>query len=573
MKTLKKIYYIINKEDKKSLFYLLLINISVFIFEFLSIISIPIFTSVLLNTTSVFEKYSLFQSNFVKENFLLLASVFVVLTFILKNLFLLYGKYISHAFLRKLKIYLSTKIFNFYFESSLLNTYKLKPSTMYRNVINEMVGIEAFLINLNKFILEISASLIIFAILLFLNFKVSFSLILIFSSLTFFYLRFVRPTLKRKARENQAFIASFNKLILETFESIKDIKIFQKERAVSKIFKKDVTAFENNIFYFKIFDTLPKILLEVISIIIILLITLIVFLKSAQANNFIEYFPVLSLIIVSCIRLIPAFNGINVSLFYLRVHARSLDVISKQLQDIKKEKETLNDKEKNLKITFKKDLDSEKNFLVIDNVSFSYEQDKEILKNINLAIPKKSKVAIIGKTGSGKSTLQHIIMGLIKPRQGNIFFKNQNIELLNDKWLSKISFVSQKIFLLDETIKKNICLNFDGEIIDQDKLNRAIKIAELPDQMISINEKISKQIGTDGISLSGGERQRLAIARAVYKSSEILFLDEFTSSLDNQTQEKIIKNLKDYLPDTTIIMISHRQEITRHCDKVINLDD
>ena len=164
-------------------------------------------------------------------------------------------------------------------------------------------------------------------------------------------------------------------------------------------------------------------------------------------------------------------------------------------------------------------------------------------------------------------------MGLIKPRQGNIFFKNQNIELLNDKWLSKISFVSQKIFLLDETIKKNICLNFDGEIIDQDKLNRAIKIAELPDQMISINEKISKQIGTDGISLSGGERQRLAIARAVYKSSEILFLDEFTSSLDNQTQEKIIKNLKDYLPDTTIIMISHRQEITRHCDKVINLDD
>ncbi len=573
MKTLKKIYYIINKEDKKSLFYLLLINISVFIFEFLSIISIPIFTSVLLNTTSVFEKYSLFQSNFVKENFLLLASLFVVLTFILKNLFLLYGKYISHAFLRKLKIYLSTKIFNFYFESSLLNTYKLKPSTMYRNVINEMVGIEAFLINLNKFILEISASLIIFAILLFLNFKVSFSLILIFSSLTFFYLRFVRPTLKRKARENQAFIANFNKLILETFESIKDIKIFQKEQAVSKIFKKDVTAFENNIFYFKIFDTLPKILLEVISILIILLITLIVFLKSAQANNFIEYFPVLSLIIVSCIRLIPAFNGINVSLFYLRVHARSLDVISKQLQDIKKEKETLNDKEKNLKINFKKDLDNEKNFLVIDNVSFSYEQDKEVLKNINLAIPKKSKVAIIGKTGSGKSTLQHIIMGLIKPRQGNIFFKNQNIELLNDKWLSKISFVSQKIFLLDETIKKNICLNFDGENIDQDKLNRAIKIAELPDQMISTNEKISKQIGTDGISLSGGERQRLAIARAVYKSSEILFLDEFTSSLDNQTQEKIIKNLKDYLPDTTIIMISHRQEITRHCDKVINLDD
>ena len=573
MKTLKKVLFIIGKENKKDLFFLLSINIVVFFLEFFSMMSIPIFASALLNTKLFISKYDFLFFSFIEENFLVLASIFLISTFLLKNLSIVFGRYVTQNYLKNLKIKLSTKLFSHYFQSSLLDIQFLKPSIMFRNCVSEVEGVYAYLLSLNKLILETSAAIVIFIILLTLNVQMSLTLILIFSSVTFFYFKFVRPTLKRKAKENQIFLANFNKSISETFEAIKDIKIFQKERDVYNLFKKDIISFEKNMFFFKIFEIFPRILLEIISIIVVLVVSLIIFTKSNSSNDFIDYIPALVLVIGSSIRLIPAFSGINLSLFYLRVYARSIDIISEQLKRVASNHLSENKKKNINPIIYKKDLDLEKNYLIVDNVSFSYDKNQKLLKNINLKIPKKSSVAIVGQTGSGKSTLQHIMMGLIQPDEGNVFFKNRNLDSIYNSWISKIAYVSQKVFILDDTIEKNICLNFDNSKIDQTRLEAAIQIAELKNKISSFDNKIKEQTGTDGINLSGGERQRIAIARAFYKKSEILFLDEFTSSLDNLTQQKIIDNLKVNLPETTIIMISHRQEITEKCDFVIKLGE
>lgn len=573
MKTLKKVLFIIGKENKKDLFFLLSINIVVFFLEFFSMMSIPIFASALLNTKLFISKYDFLMNTFIEENFLVLASIFLISTFLLKNLSIVFGRYVTQNYLKNLKIKLSTKLFSHYFQSSLLDIQFLKPSIMFRNCVSEVEGVYAYLLSLNKLILETSAAIVIFIILLTLNVQMSLTLILIFSSVTFFYFKFVRPTLKRKAKENQIFLANFNKSISETFEAIKDIKIFQKERDVYNLFKKDIISFEKNMFFFKIFEIFPRILLEIISIIVVLVVSLIIFTKSNSSNDFIDYIPALVLVIGSSIRLIPAFSGINLSLFYLRVYARSIDIISEQLKRVASNHLSENKKKNINPIIYKKDLDLEKNYLIVDNVSFSYDKNQKLLKNINLKIPKKSSVAIVGQTGSGKSTLQHIMMGLIQPDEGNVFFKNRNLDSIYNSWISKIAYVSQKVFILDDTIEKNICLNFDNSKIDQTRLEAAIQIAELKNKISSFDNKIKEQTGTDGINLSGGERQRIAIARAFYKKSEILFLDEFTSSLDNLTQQKIIDNLKVNLPETTIIMISHRQEITEKCDFVIKLGE
>ena len=573
MKTLKKVLFIIGKENKKDLFFLLSINIVVFFLEFFSMMSIPIFASALLNTKLFISKYDFLMNTFIEENFLVLASIFLISTFLLKNLSIVFGRYVTQNYLKNLKIKLSTKLFSHYFQSSLLDIQFLKPSIMFRNCVSEVEGVYAYLLSLNKLILETSAAIVIFIILLTLNVQMSLTLILIFSSVTFFYFKFVRPTLKRKAKENQIFLANFNKSISETFEAIKDIKIFQKERDVYNLFKKDIISFEKNMFFFKIFEIFPRILLEIISIIVVLVVSLIIFTKSNSSNDFIDYIPALVLVIGSSIRLIPAFSGINLSLFYLRVYARSIDIISEQLKRVASNHLSENKKKNINPIIYKKDLDLEKNYLIVDNVSFSYDKNQKLLKNINLKIPKKSSVAIVGQTGSGKSTLHHIMMGIIQPDEGNVFFKNRNLDSIYNSWISKIAYVSQKVFILDDTIEKNICLNFDNSKIDQTRLEAAIQIAELKNKISSFDNKIKEQTGTDGINLSGGERQRIAIARAFYKKSEILFLDEFTSSLDNLTQQKIIDNLKVNLPETTIIMISHRQEITEKCDFVIKLGE
>ena len=196
---------------------------------------------------------------------------------------------------------------------------------------------------------------------------------------------------------------------------------------------------------------------------------------------------------------------------------------------------------------------------------------KKLLNNISLNIKKGSTFGIIGPTGSGKSTLLQIMMGLLKPSSGNVYFNNSNISKINEEWIKNISYVSQNVFLLDDTVEKNITFNFDNLNVDKNKIEKALEIAELSTKILSLPNGIYEKVGVDGLKFSGGERQRLAIARAVYKEAPILFLDEFTSSLDVLTEEKILKNFKNHFSDKTIILITHRQNTIEKCDKLWEL--
>jgi ABC-type multidrug transport system fused ATPase/permease subunit len=163
------------------------------------------------------------------------------------------------------------------------------------------------------------------------------------------------------------------------------------------------------------------------------------------------------------------------------------------------------------------------------------------------------------------------MMGLLKPSSGNVYFNNSNISKINQEWIKNISYVSQNVFLLDDTVEKNITFNFDNSNVDKNKIEKALEIAELSPKILSLPNGIYEKVGVDGLKFSGGERQRLAIARAVYKEAPILFLDEFTSSLDVLTEEKILKNFKNHFSDKTIILITHRQNTIEKCDKLWEL--
>ena len=322
-------------------------------------------------------------------------------------------------------------------------------------------------------------------------------------------------------------------------------------------------------FFFKVFDKLPRIFLEVLSIISILIFAIIFF---SYTDNVITALPTLILIVVSVIRLIPAFSGISMTLFYLRVHTPSVEIVYDQLKEIKNLRENFQFSKNKIKETYEKNLDKLKNFLIIDNISFSYDEKKPLLKNIFFKIPKNSIVSIVGPSGCGKTTLQSILMGFINPDEGNIYCENKNIRLNYDGWIKKISYVSQKVFLFNDTIEKNICLNFDDGKIDKERLEKAIEIAELKQKIFSLENKFNEEVGSDGSKLSGGERQRIALARAIYKKSQIIFLDEFTSNLDVHTESKIINNIKNNIPDVTVIMITHRPEIMDKSDLILRLN-
>lgn len=569
MNNLNKVLFIIGKKNRNKLFVFLFFNIINFFLEFLSIISIPIFAAVLLGDKIPKNQISFIFDFFHEENLLFYASLFVLISFLLKNTLLIFYAFYLAKYLKSIRAYLSKTFFSHYFKTSDLNKNGLIPSVMARNVSNSVQGFYAYFEHLNRFARDITAVITISVIILFINFKVAVSLIAVFLLVIFLYFKFLRPKIKEKSRTNLNLIANFNKMIIETFEAIKEIKVFQKEKIISNLFNSKVDIFEKNMFFFNIFDKLPRIFLETISIVSILLISLIYF---NYTENILEIIPILVLVIVSAIRLIPAFSGISLTLFYLRVYTPSVETVYDQIKEIRASNNFNVIEEKNKK-NYQDNLNTEKNYIVVDNVSFSYEKNQSLLKNINLSIPKNSSISIMGPSGCGKSTLQSIIMGLIKPDKGNIYFENKNIFNNYDNWIKKISYVSQKVFLFNDSVEKNICLNFDEGKIDEERLELAIEIAELKEKISNLDSKLKEVVGSDGSKLSGGERQRIALARAIYKKSEILFLDEFTSSLDSTTENKIFDKIKNLLPNTTLIMITHRSEIAKKTDFIFKLGE
>jgi ABC-type multidrug transport system fused ATPase/permease subunit len=221
-----------------------------------------------------------------------------------------------------------------------------------------------------------------------------------------------------------------------------------------------------------------------------------------------------------------------------------------------------------IKINFNRDIK-------FDRVSFHYHSDfHNVIKHLSLSIRKGDRVGVIGATGSGKSTLIDILMGLLEPTSGALKVDGKSITKRNVRsWQRRIAHVPQAIFLSDTTIAENIAFGIDRKDIDFDRVRDAANRAQLQDVIDILPNKFNTIVGERGVRLSGGQRQRIGIARALYKNADILVFDEATSALDNKTEESVMKSIEALGKEITIIMIAHRITTLKKCTKVIELAD
>jgi ABC-type bacteriocin/lantibiotic exporter with double-glycine peptidase domain len=208
------------------------------------------------------------------------------------------------------------------------------------------------------------------------------------------------------------------------------------------------------------------------------------------------------------------------------------------------------------------------------NVDFKYQENSElILDNITISIPKGEIIAITGSSGTGKSTFLDIFCGLLTPTRGKIYIDNNHLFLNEKSWQSKISYVSQNIFLNEGTILENITINQKQDSIDRILLNKVLMIAGLNNFIDNLKSGIQTYIGEKGVKLSGGQKQRIGIARALYRNTDILIFDEATNALDISNEQKIIFLVKEHCKDKTLIFVSHRQETLKYCNTIFKLDN
>ncbi|PZV14672.1 MAG: ABC transporter ATP-binding protein [Leptolyngbya sp.] len=211
--------------------------------------------------------------------------------------------------------------------------------------------------------------------------------------------------------------------------------------------------------------------------------------------------------------------------------------------------------------------------IVLDELTFQYPGvDKKALDHISLTISKGQSIGLIGKSGSGKTTLVDVFLGLFTPQSGDIQVDGVSVYDNLREWQNILGYVPQSIFLIDDTLERNIAFGVPDHLIDQERLIKAIEMAQLTEVVSQLPKGIQTQVGERGVLLSGGQRQRVGIARVLYHEREILVFDEATAALDNETEQLVTEATKALSGKKTIIIIAHRLSTIKHCDRIYQID-
>ena len=306
---------------------------------------------------------------------------------------------------------------------------------------------------------------------------------------------------------------------------------------------------------------LPRIFLELVALVGLSLLLFIMLMRNFNINSII---PIVGVFAAAAFRIMPSVNRIIGQFQILRY---GMPIINKIYKDIT----LINLDDKNLNEDGNKILFNEK--IQLNNIEYSYEtRPKVVLSEVKFDIPIFSHVGIIGESGSGKTTLVNLILGLLKPQKGEIKVDGINIRSNLRSWQNQIGYVPQNIYLTDDTLKNNIALGLKNEDIDSSSINDSIKLAGLESLVASLPNGLETMVGERGVQISGGQLQRVGIARALYNKPKVLILDEATSSLDLDTEKKVMKEIENLKGSITLIIISHRLSAISICDKVIKID-
>jgi len=568
----KNLKLILDKNDLNKIIFLFFLNCLVAVLELISIGSIPILANLAINFESFANSIEFFDlksflSIYSTREILIYSFGAVVAFFLLKNITLFFIIFYEQKFYKGLNYRLSKTFFNHYINSKFEFHVKNKPSELASNINNEIEYSIALINYCGLLFRDLLVVIVLTGLLLYINFQVTISVLVIFCVVLIVFYNLLQSNLKSKSKKNINLREEIIRLLNESFGSIKELKVYKKIKFIQKIFEQKSFEFQNNNLFFNVSNKAPRIIFEMVAIIFLLLILLYTILNNDSFENSI---PLISLLVVTFVRFIPAFNSIAISLNMIRIFKPSLEKISKEIKVMSSKNDNyidINIRPSTIDIKQKK--------INFNNVNFSYsENDYTIIKDLSFEIEGKNHIGIIGSTGSGKSTFVNLLLGLLRPSSGTITIdKKTNLNLLSDNF--RVGYVSQNVFLFNKSIKDNILFNLNGNgNYKKNKLyEKILEITLLESFIESCNFKHDTIIGENALKISGGQKQRIAIARALINNPEILILDEATNALDYETENKIMENLSIYLKDKILIVIGHRPGSLKRCNKIYQMKE
>ena len=574
MEWFKQVGYVFTGKQRWKMAGIFLMQFVETIMDFFSISLILPFVSILTRVDQLEEAswYRLICRLFGQQDtkgVLLILTFSMIGLYILKNSYALFVTNVRVRFLSVNQIRMGARMVHCYMHKPYTFHLQRNTAQIVRNVNSDVSG--AFNVISSMFAL-VSDVLIIVILVVFL-FAVDPGMTLaILAGLALcsaLYFLVVRGLIRKAGEHNREYGARMIKAIHQAMGGIKEVKIMGREAYFTEVYRQAGSEFVDRRRKYHVLSAVPGRIIETVCMISILGV---IAYKIFVGEDLAEVVPSLSAFAVAAVRLLPRANAINTHINGITYHLPCLRAIYEDLTESDRQME---ERKRDIEERRRKPRAEHHNGdITVENITFTYpEGEKPVLENISLKIQKGSSVGIVGATGAGKTTLVDLILGLLKPDKGRICFGSMDIHEDYDRWKEHIGYIPQTIYLTDDTIEKNVALGIEESEIDETAVWRALEHAQLADFVRSLKDGLHTEIGERGVRLSGGQRQRIGIARALYRDPEILFFDEATSSLDNETENAVMEAINTLGSNKTMIIVAHRLTTIEKCDKILRVKD
>ncbi|MDA0782222.1 MAG: ABC transporter ATP-binding protein [Rickettsiales bacterium] len=492
------------------------------------------------------------------KQFMLICSGGLILFYLAKNIFLGFIIYRQSVFLAKSEANVGVNLLKKYLSMPYLRYVERNTAELVNNITIESTLLFAGLIKPIFFILsDALVTICIMALLLYIAPLATLCAVgVILLSASIFYI-ILRNPLKSLGESRRYHRQKMIQWVTQSLGSMKEITVLGRKKFFEDSFKEHASQMIKTQTFYETVIQLPRVIIESFGVIMLVIIMVILI---NEGGNFI---PTLSLFAMAAFRLMPSINRITSSATKVRYYLKTLNNLHEDLNAKDYDNSTASDKT----IKFASEIK-------LDNISFAYpDTNRNVIDGLSLTVKKGSSIGIIGPSGEGKSTLVDIILGLLPVNKGSVLVDGVNISENLKQWHKHISYMPQAVYLTDDTIKRNVALGVADEDIDDELIWNCLDKAQLADKVRSLPEGLDTTVGEQGTKLSGGQRQRIGIARALYNNPQVLVLDEATTALDPQTEEKICNTLKEISEEVTIIAISHQPKLISITDEVYRLSE
>jgi ABC-type bacteriocin/lantibiotic exporter with double-glycine peptidase domain len=493
-----------------------------------------------------------------RETQVVLVGLVMVLVIVVKHVFSLFAAWYQSGALGQISIRLTDHAFSVLLTKPYEEILNFGAPAHITRVQNSAIVTSGVVTPALSLITDGTTGVALIAILLWVE---PLPILVVMLTLTFtsaIFLRFSRPRLAHWGAAQALHRSEALRQLQDGIFGMKEFRVMQREGILLQRHRESLSEMNRMNRGFVVTQQVPRAMLEIVSVVGVVLLIVIMTLQDRAGR---EILPVLGLFAAGAFRFAPSITKILSSIQQMQY---SVPVVSELLDDLGAESKVHEVKPENARPLFES--------LNLKNVTFRYRGAHDpTLCDISLFIESGETIGITGESGSGKTTLLDLSLGLLQPTHGSVLVNNQNLERSIDNWYRMIGYVPQNVFLVDGSIKDNVCLGIDSNEVDDCRIWEVLDLAQLSGFVSGLPDGLESRVGDRGTWLSGGQRQRIGIARALYQQPQVLFFDEATSALDRDTEENLLSAIANLRENYTIVMVTHRSAPLRICDRVVSV--